>query len=46
MSKTPKKVTFTDAKVGDRVWSLTQGWGAVTAHPQHTPDVAKHGGES
>ena len=27
----PKKVTFTDAKVGDRVWSLTEGWGTVTA---------------
>ena len=24
-----KKVTFTDAKVGDRVWSLTEGWGTV-----------------
>lgn len=29
MSKTPKKVTFSDAKVGDRVWSLTEGWGTV-----------------
>ena len=24
-----KKVTFADAKVGDRVWSLTDGWGVV-----------------
>lgn len=24
-----KKVTFTDAKVGDRVWSLTNGWGVI-----------------
>ena len=36
MSKTftqhAKKVTFSDAKVGDRVWSLTQGWGVITAH--------------
>ena len=24
-----KKVTFTDAKVGDRVWSLTEGWGTI-----------------
>ena len=23
------KVTFSDAKVGDRVWSLTEGWGVV-----------------
>ena len=27
----PKKVTFTDAKEGDRVWSLTEGWGVITA---------------
>lgn len=26
-----KKVTFSDAKVGDRVWSLTEGWGTITA---------------
>lgn len=36
MSKTftanAKKVTFSDAKVGDRVWSLTEGWGVVTEH--------------
>lgn len=25
-----KKATFTDAKVGDRVWSLTEGWGAIS----------------
>ena len=24
-----KNVTFTDAKVGDRVWSLTEGWGTI-----------------
>ena len=24
-----KKVTFTDAKVGDRVWSITGGWGVI-----------------
>ena len=24
-----KKVTFTDAKAGDPVWSLTEGWGVV-----------------
>lgn len=24
-----KKVTFTDAKVGDRVWSITEGWGVI-----------------
>ena len=24
-----KKVTFTDAKAGDRVWSITEGWGVV-----------------
>ena len=33
MSKTftanAKKVTFSDAKVGDRVWSLTEGWGVI-----------------
>ena len=23
------KVTFSDAKVGDRVWSITNGWGVV-----------------
>ena len=28
-SSPPKKVTFTDAKAGDRVWSLTEGWGTV-----------------
>ena len=27
-----KKVTFTDAKVGDRVWSLTEGWGVIRNH--------------
>lgn len=33
-----KKVTFTDAKAGDRVWSLTHGWGVVTARlAPHTP---------
>lgn len=25
-----KKVTFTDVKVGDRVWSIMEGWGVVT----------------
>lgn len=24
-----KKVTFSDAKVGERVWSLTEGWGTI-----------------
>lgn len=24
-----KKVTFTDAKAGDRVWSITEGWGVI-----------------
>ena len=33
----PKKVTFTDAKEGDRVWSLTEGWGTITArYAPHT----------
>ena len=33
----PKRVTFTDAKVGDRVWSLTEGWGVVKArYAPHT----------
>lgn len=33
-----KKVTFSDAKAGDKVWSLTHGWGVVTARLEpHTP---------
>ena len=26
---TAKKVTFSDAKVGDRVWSFNEGWGTI-----------------
>ena len=37
-STPPKKVTFSDAKAGDKVWSLTHGWGVVTARLEpHTP---------
>ncbi|HUH58245.1 MAG TPA: hypothetical protein VL020_07035 [Pseudomonadales bacterium] len=28
-TKHAKKVTFSDAKAGDRVWSLTEGWGTI-----------------
>lgn len=33
-----KKVTFSDAKAGDKVWSITHGWGVVTARlePHHS----------
>ena len=48
MSKTPKKVTFTDAKVGDRVWSITNGWGVVkerrSPHYQYPLNVEFEGG--
>ena len=27
-----KRVTFSDAKEGDRVWSLTEGWGTIIDH--------------
>ena len=43
-----KKVTFTDAKVGDRVWSLTDGWGVVKErrlpHFQYPLNVEFEGG--
>ena len=29
LSPPPKKVTFSDAKAGDKVWSLTEGWGTI-----------------
>ena len=47
-TKHAKKVTFSDAKVGDRVWSLTEGWGVIinryAPHAQY-PLVVKFGGE-
>ena len=37
-SSSAKKVTFSDAKAGDRVWSLIEGWGVVTARfRSHSP---------
>src|SRR5678815_4257450 len=43
-----KKVTFTDAKVGDRVWSITNGWGVVkerrSPHYQYPLNIEFEGG--
>lgn len=47
-TKHAKKVTFSDAKVGDRVWSITNGWGVVkerrSSHYQYPLNIGFEGG--